>query len=584
MKKYLLASVFVLKMLSSVVAGNSISGENIRLVTDRALYLTGENIHFSCALLSVDQEASTIAYIELISPDGEKILGQKRIIQNGICKGALTVPEEIISGHYYLRAYTKVMRNHPVETFSYCLLKIVNPERSEILKYNNPNSTDHPSWLEDKQHSSVFEIEIDTDTIGTREEVHVYLRKKETSPGNISHTVISIVPEKSGQKKELVSKPIQIDRTIQGPFSIESDGLTISGTIQGQDRPQPVNITLLGKERNNFYPVKTDSSGRFSFVFAEKYGKQDLFISFKDRENAAELLIDNDFCSKTITLPSPPFELSAEEMQFLLQVAQNQKLNQYFEKTTLQAKETVPKQIGAAVPGDIREPTAKQIGAAVPGPAEATLVMNQIQDTIPFYGKPDHMVHLSDFIQMNQLKDYLTELPVPVRIRKKGDEDMITITGVQAEMNIFPPLLMVDFAPVYDASSILQMDPEKISRFDVLAAPYIRGEMTYGGILNVISSNNDFAGTKLPEKGLFVNYQLLTDSYGFHNRSTPLPPHIPDVRSTLFWDPSFDFGNSDAGTFHFLSGDMQGNYVIRVTGFTSTGKVLVSEKHITVVQ
>jgi hypothetical protein len=555
MRKYNLTSALLLLTLICPLRGKSTDGERMLLATDRGLYVAGEIIHFTSTLYTQDKAdpaQSTIAYIELITPNGEKILGQKRLIQNGICKGAFTVPSEVLSGNYYLRAYTKVMRNHPAEIFGYCLLKIINPERSEILVNNNHEVDDHHTMLEMLKLSDAFKIEVDADTVSTRKEVQVKISRQDAMPDQFSQTIVSIVPAISRQQTMLTTSPFQNDTLMQGPFLAESDGPTISGTIAGQKQPGPVNITLLGSERNNFYPVLTDSSGRFSFAFREKYGEQDLFISFNEKNPDADLLIDNDFCSKKTVLPSPPFVLNENERNFLLEAAHHQKINNYFNSTAAQDGESKP--------------------------------LNQVPDTIPFYGKPDHEIYVSDYIQMSQLKDYLTELPVPVRIRKKEGEEFISILGAQAEMQIFPPLLMVDFAPVYDVGTILQMDPEKVLRFDILVSPYIRGEMTYGGILNVISNNNDFAGIKLPEKGLFVNYHLLTDKNGFHNRTTPLPPHIPDTRSTLYWNPSIDFGHSDTRTFRFLSGDMQGNYVIQVTGITSSGERLITEKQIYVVQ
>ena len=376
---------------------------------------------------------------------------------------------------------------------------------------------------------------------------------------------------------------IQNEYTKQGPFSAESEGLTISGTITEQKRPVPLNITLLEPEHNNFYPVKTDSSGRFSFVFAEKYGEQDLFVSFNAADPDAEILIDNDFCSKQTMLPAPAFDLNKAERKFLLQAAHHQKIKKHFKTADEHGATAGSEHAAKKAAGKTGKAASEVAGTTTSGSAEKKKLPDHFMDTIPFYGKPGHMIYIADYIQMSQVKDYLTELQVPVRIRKKEGKEMISITGVQAEMSFFPPLLMVDFAPVYDPGTVLHMDPMNVLRIDILDAPYVRGEMTYGGILNVISYNNDFAGIKLPEKGLFINYQLLTDSNGFHNRTAPVPPHIPDVRTTLYWNPSFDFNGSDTGTFRFLSGDMRGDFIIRVTGITPEGTARVSEKRITVV-
>src|SRR4030042_5842020 len=85
------------------------------LFTDRNLYLTGEDIRFSVFPVSNyicdDNKASRIIYVEIITPDGNKIVGGKYLLENGKSKGCITIPENTLTGDYYIRAYTKYMRN-----------------------------------------------------------------------------------------------------------------------------------------------------------------------------------------------------------------------------------------------------------------------------------------------------------------------------------------------------------------------------------------------------------------------------------------------------------------------------------------
>lgn len=105
--------------------------EEVSLVTDRTLYLSGENIWFSacCTIdgLSDGRQLSNVLYIELYHHQ-QAVVKKKFQIVDGIIEGMLTIPGEIPSANYYLRAYTQYQRNFAPETFFTTLLTIINPE------------------------------------------------------------------------------------------------------------------------------------------------------------------------------------------------------------------------------------------------------------------------------------------------------------------------------------------------------------------------------------------------------------------------------------------------------------------------
>jgi len=113
------------------------AGERIQVCTDRTLYISGEKVFFSAVIFNVrDPQAAQVSrafYGELITPDGKKIAGGKYLLQNSSGQGCLTIPEETISGFYFLRFYTRFMRNISTDEYKYILLKIINPFKTEVL-------------------------------------------------------------------------------------------------------------------------------------------------------------------------------------------------------------------------------------------------------------------------------------------------------------------------------------------------------------------------------------------------------------------------------------------------------------------
>ncbi|MEA3460697.1 MAG: hypothetical protein U9R49_02380 [Bacteroidota bacterium] len=113
------------------------SGESLVLLSDREIYGAGEKVYYFAiygtpgGLKGVP--LSTVLYVELINWDGTKQAASKVLITNGGAGGTIGIPENISSGIYYLRAYTKWMRNYPSSTYTYLPLRILNPYSQEML-------------------------------------------------------------------------------------------------------------------------------------------------------------------------------------------------------------------------------------------------------------------------------------------------------------------------------------------------------------------------------------------------------------------------------------------------------------------
>ena len=92
------------------------ASESVVLITDRTLYVASEQILFSAFLQSRDGSdtgpGSRILYVELITPEGNQLYGNKYSVNDNLSSGYLGIPDDIITGIYYLRAYTKYMRNY----------------------------------------------------------------------------------------------------------------------------------------------------------------------------------------------------------------------------------------------------------------------------------------------------------------------------------------------------------------------------------------------------------------------------------------------------------------------------------------
>lgn len=522
--------------------------EQTILNIDRSLYITGESMKFSVLILNNgsynEKLLSKILYIELITPNGKQVIGKKYIIENSKCSGTISIPNNLNSGNYYIRAYTKFMRNNGPSSYDYQYIKIINPYKKDILNgFNHSSKTDNFKLEAITENQNNFDIEISKNILSTRENVDVKVSNKLMD--SLLNIIVTVTPEYTANFKRISSDEGTGYSNIYMP---ETRGITLTGLLKDNKTNSPlsqkiVNLSILEDNKNTFYSVNTDSKGYFYFALPDLYGNKDIFLSTEYLNDInPELLVDNDFCTNNIELPNPKFSLTKEEQKIVYKLAINCKVHNHFSIDT-----------------------------------SNILNNNLYSDTLPFYGKPTSILYFDEYISLPTLEDYFTEIPFLVRIKKLKGEKQFKVIGNHPELSIYKPLLMVDLVPVNNIENILEISPKNISRIEVITSPYIKGNVTYGGIINIVSVKNDLAGIKLPESGIFLNYLFFEEETSIDDSyNIPSLSNIPDSRNTLFWNPNLEFDFINSTNFSFTTSDVHGKYIIKVMGTTKNGETKIS--------
>ena len=114
------------------------SPERLLVFTDRSLYAVNESILFSAILQSGSESlagpGSKILYVELVNATGKALAKGKYLITGNRSTGHLSVPSSIVSGFYYLRSYTRWMRNFGARGFTYIPIRVINPYSKEVAE------------------------------------------------------------------------------------------------------------------------------------------------------------------------------------------------------------------------------------------------------------------------------------------------------------------------------------------------------------------------------------------------------------------------------------------------------------------
>jgi hypothetical protein len=505
----------------------------IQLFTDRSLYTVGEEIFFSASLV-IEDLAESVIYVELITPDGDKIRNGKFKSERGIASGCLLIPEDLLTGLYYIRAYTREMRNKGPAFYDYVPVKVINPSKNDIL-VSGKESSGPVSYM--KPDTGFLRFSNLKPKYNRRDSVVLFIDFTKSQNKQISNVCITVVPENSLTTNEFIVKEEERhDSSVI--FYPEPRGISLTGTLLNKDQKTPaadhiVSLSVLGAK--DFSATKTDQKGRFFFTLPDDHGKKDIFLSPEDFTGSGmTLLIDNDYCSLPVTLPSPEFILSQEEKKTTLLLAVNARI-------------------------------CKEFAGSVEAADTAT------GQRRPFYGQPTSTIIMDKFIDLPTLKEYFGEISQEVKVRERKGKSSFKFFGGAAGMIINDPLVLVDWVVINDIDRVLAVSPQKILKIETVNRPYIKGDLTYGGIISIISREGDFAGIDLPSSGIFVKYDFFSPVCA--GITAVKQSRIPDARNTLVWVPEINSGDNLIKRVSFITGDTPGRYVIVVRGVYSDGRV-----------
>jgi len=541
----LFLSLVGFSVLNGQQSNTNQTSEKVVLFSDRTLYIAGERILFSAFLQSgsrPDQdEPSRVLYCEIISPDGNKIAGNKYLINNSLASGYLAIPDDIITGFYYLRAYTKFMRNYGPNNYHYTCIRIVNANRSEVQSVMGNNTLSEILSVEDnpEKKGGSFIISTDKSEYSTRDTVRISIDGTATIP-SWKGLNLAVVPEFSITPDKLIfPENSQSEKGVL--YYPETRGLSLTGKLTDNrtGNPMPgtrVNLSVIGRGKD-FMAVQTDTAGRFFFSLPDYTGSRDLFLCAENTGTSdPKILIDNDYCTVPVHLPSNIFTLTPQEREAAYNMAVNKQLGSYFKIDSIPDSQ------------------------------------NQQPEDQAFYGKPNEIFYIDKFVQLPTLEDYFNELINLAKVRKRQGGKYFKVLGTQTGLTDFDPLILVDLVAVDNPALVLAIPPLNISRIEVVNMLYVKGDQTYGGIINIISKRGDFAGIDLPSSGVFINYGFLAGSSHYPGNNPP-PQHFPDTRNTLFWEPHLVLNKGNTAKLSFTTADTPGRYLIILIGINLSGEL-----------
>jgi hypothetical protein len=544
---------------------SEIPNERYLLYTDRTIYAAGEKILFRALNLSPaamrTPEWSRVLYLELINASQTTVARGKYEIGKRGSSGALVIPATTQTGNYYLRAYTRWMRNYPVEEYASVGLVIINPNnppaRSGQQNYNGNTAVAQPEADSGKYlagNSEDFRIRTDREEYPARSKVRLEI---EIPAGNMPSAYeysVSVVPALALETRAY--DPGKYEYTeISGNdarFYPETRGITLSGRVMMNGRQDPgdftvVHSSILGKG-SGYAGFRTNDQGEFHIVLPEIYGPLNLFVA-AETDNG-EILIDNDYSTEHAGTVAA-YYLSENEKELAAEIM--------FGAQVESAYDPVP---------------------VLADTSSGTVSIDLGNGGDPFYGPPMKTILIDDYVALPSLEEFIVELLPEINILRRKGETSISLYGMHTDIALYPPLILFDYIPVFDIEELLKLTPADVQRIELVNATFSRGDLTFGGIVSVFSRNGDLSGYKLTGASYFFDFEAYNDT------KLPVYPdysggkgdlYIPDYRNTLLWEPLLSAKPGETKTIEFYTSDRPGEYSIIIRGISGERELLTGE-------
>ncbi len=540
--------------------------ESVVVATDKDFYISGETMWFKLYVLNRQnhhlQGISSTAYLELINKDNLSVIQTKIALDSGMGNGAIRIDPALASGRYILRAYTNWMKNDSTSIFEMPLV-VLNTQKTldtSLFMVQRTNSTE--SSVNQVNHSGEsLKITTDQTAFGQRSPVKVSMAMDGGNTGYLSVAVYKLTdltnPLRSKNWSDYFSeiKSTSTDNSIPA-FLPELKGMLVIAEAKDIKTGNPasdipVYLSVTGKVPDVQTGV-TKADGKVYFSLDKKYGQQQLLLQTdSSHQGQVNLNISKSFVRYNSHVSTEPVVMSQSMMDAVAEAQSHLTVDDNFLSAKLNEK--IP-----------------------------------ITDSTGFYGKPYRTYLLDNYKRFTTMEEVLREYVQEVNVRIKNKDYSFQVfnhqffelgkyMNLEYMMTTGEPLVLLDGVPVLNLNKIIEYNPLKVRKLEVVADRYHIGPFAWNGLLSFTTYNGNFEGFKLNPNDVILDFSGWQHKRRFYqpDYSSPALKHsrIPDFRELLYWNPDVFIQHSE-GSLSFSTGDLTGRFIVVARGVSESGKPL----------
>ncbi|WP_224999998.1 hypothetical protein [Cesiribacter sp. SM1] len=291
-----------------------------------------------------------------------------------------------------------------------------------------------------------------------------------------------------------------------------------------------------------FYVSSTNEQGEALFITEQLYGLNDVILQNRpDQAGLYNIEISSPYATQYSAVPPAPFIIPEQyQEQLRLRHVQMQAQNTYWQEERNQ------------------------------------LVAPRL-DSAAFYRTPSKTYLLDNFTRFPTMEEVMREYVYEVRVRKQGGKFNFKLLDPNIR-DYFenPPLVLLDGVPVTDTDKIIEYNPLKVEKLEVVTDRFFKGkDIMYDGIVSYTTYKGNLEGFPLNADLKQLDYDGLQLQREFYSPSYETQQQIssrkPDFRNLLHWSPQIVTGKDGKSSLSFYTSDLKGKFIVVVQGITPTG-------------
>ena len=480
--------------------------------------------------------------MELLDKKAKPVVQKKIRVINGLSTGVIEVPEDILTGVYYIRAYTQYMRNFEKELFYTTELTIINadlPAKEIIQTIAKDTVVDEKSGL--------VQINMPSAVFIPNASVEVELTGKESK--EVSVSVVkkgSYESNKVGIHKFYKISAADAEKKLKWYPEIRS--VSITGKVVDKQSGEPVKNMLVFASVidsvKQFHVAKTNDEGTFAFALMHLHDNHQVYIG-SDRD--ATILINPDFAAGLPTAAYATLKMDSTKLDLLNKMYTNSQVMDIYKDETV---------------------TSKTYLDTLPDPFQTSM------ETILF----------KDYVALPTMTDMFNEIIPYTKVKTRKEGVYIQLADKKDKTFFENTLILLDNIPFHDHAALLNIPPAKINSVGVIAGRYVYGGEILNGVISIKSKDGNLAGLPLPGDIVVVDYITYNpDVKAVYEKTNGFSANKPGFKNTLYWNPYVELKDGKQ-IIQFAVGNEASDYDIVVRGVDANGNLFTTIKTITVLK
>ena len=206
----------------------------------------------------------------------------------------------------------------------------------------------------------------------------------------------------------------------------------------------------------------------------------------------------------------------------------------------------------------------------------AKFIIPVTDTTIPFYGDVDATYRLDDYTRFVVMEEVLREYISEVSVRRsRSNYGLRVLDPYYREYFSVDPLILLDGVPLSSANEIIDYDPLKVERIDIVTTECYLGDNVFNGIVNFRTYDGQLKDFELNTSNTILNYVGLQYQREFYapvyDDEMRQNHRLPDYRDVLLWQPDIVLDENGEANLSIVMSDLPGRYALVIQGIDENG-------------